>query len=169
MKKLSNQKLLLLKKVVGAACALLCLLFMLFNVFNYTSSTSLASGENLTWSEGFSMINFLFNGKKDVLETTISILREVFSFSFVIVWVSFVLQIVALGILIYGIFNRKSLFSKIGSITLVVSLALLILVSFETYSLGKTVRYLSIFTPFYFISLAISIVGLIGIFNIKNR
>ena len=169
MKKMTNNKVIFLKRNVGVICGLLCLILMFFNVFNYISSTEIISrGENLIWSDGFSMFNFLFNDKLDVLETNVSLLRKMFPFAHVIVWISYIAQLISFSILIHGAVSKKNLFSKIGAISLVSSVTMLILVSFDVYSLGRTVRYISIFTPFYFIALAISVIGLIAILNIKS-
>lgn len=170
MKNLTNKQLILIKKCISTGCCLLCLVFMLLNIFTYTSSTEMFNGtEYLTWNDGFSMFNFLFNGNVTVLETNVSFIREMFSFSFVIVWISFVLQIVSLGILVYGIFSKKILFSKIGSTCLLVSYIILILVSFDTYTLGKTVRYLSIFNIFYLIELLFCGISMFCAFTVKEK
>lgn len=170
MKNFTNKQLVLIKKCISAGCALLCVLFMLFNLFTYTSSTEMLSGtEYLTWTDGFSMFSFLFNGKQRVLETNITLIREIFSFSYVVVWISFILQILSLGILIYGIFSKKSLFSKIGSVSLLASYAILILISFDTYSLGRTIRYLSVFNLFYFLELVLCGMSVFSSFTIKTK
>lgn len=170
MKNLSNKQIILIKKCVAAGCALLCMILMLFNILSYTSSTEIAnSGEHLTWKDDFSVFSFLFNAKVDVLETNISVLRNLFPFSYVIVWVSYIVQTISFYILVYGIFNVKNLFSRIGAISLLSSIGLLLLVSFDVDILGKTIRYLSVFTPFYFIALIISVIGLISVLNIKNK
>lgn len=170
MKKLTNKQIILAKKSVGAGCALLCIVFALLNVFTYTSSSEMFNGtEYLTWSEGFSMFNFLFNGDSTVLETNVSYIRKMFGFSYVIVWISFVLQIISLGILVYGIFSKKNLFSKVGSVVLLVSYVILILVSFDTYSLGKTVKYLSVFNLVYFVELLLCGFSVFCTYTIKGK
>ena len=92
-----------------------------------------------------------------------------FGFSYVVMWISFVLQIVSLGFLVYGIFSKKSLFSKIGSVSLLLSYAILILVSFDTYSLGKTIKYLSVFNVLYLIELLLCGISMFFAFTIKGK
>ena len=170
MKNLSNKQLVLIKKSVGCICGLLCLIFMFLNVFKYTSSTSIYGGEdNLTWREGVSVFSFLFTGNKEVLETNVSVLREILSFSYVVTWISFVVQGVSFGVLIYGVFSKKSLFSKIGSVALLVGVVLLLLVNFNVHELGKTIRYLSTFNVIYFICVVLSVLGLFSTFTVKDK
>lgn len=170
MKNLSNKQLLLIRKCIGVGCAVVCLFLMFLNMFKYTSSTSLSSGNDaVTWSEGISLYNFLFNGDKVVLYDSVEYLREIFAFSHVIMWISFIASVLALGALIYGAFSKKILFSKIGSIGLVCAIGILILISFDSYSIVRTTKYLSIFTPVYLISLVISIIGLFSIVTISDN
>lgn len=170
MKNLSNKQLVLMKKCVAAGCALLCMVFMLFNVFTFTSSTTFSNGEDVySESGGFSMFGFLLGNESTSLGMSFSVLRELFSFSYVIVWISFVLQVIALGILIYGVFSKKSWLSKIGSICLLVSYGILILVSFDTYPLGRTVKYLSIFNVWYFIEIMLCSISAFSTFTIKEK
>lgn len=170
MRNLTNKQLVLIKKCIAAGCALLCTVFILLNIFTYTSSTEMFDGtEYLTWSDGFSMFNFLFNGKANVLDNNVYFIREMFGFSYVIIWISFILLIISLGILIYGIFNKKSLFSKIGSMSLLVSFSILILVNFNTVSLGKTVIYLSVFNVFYLIQVLLCGISVFSTFTIKEK
>ena len=84
-------------------------------------------------------------------------------------WISFVASCVALVLLIYGVFDKKNLFSKIGSISLVFSYAILILLSFDSYSFSRTTKYLSIFTPAYFAVLVISVISLFSTITIKEK
>jgi len=170
MKNLTNKQLVLIKKCIGAGCALICLLLMFFKVFNYTSSSSVLNGDAITWSKGVSLYSFLFNGDLVVLDSPVSYLREMFGYSHVIMWISFVISLLSLGVLVFGIFSKKNLFSKIGSIALVVAMALFITISFDSQPIGDiTVKYLSIFTPFYIISLIISVIGLFSTLTLKDK
>ena len=170
MKNLSDKKLVLIKKCIVVGCAGICLLLMLLNTFKYTSSSSLSGGgDSITWSDSFSLYDFLFNGNLTVLDSKVTYLRELFSFSYVVMWISFILSPIALLILSYGIFNKKNLFSKVGSIIIVVSTALLILISFDTHSLGRTTKYLTVFTPFYLIALSLSVISLVTVLSIKEE
>lgn len=170
MKNLSNKQLILIKKCVAVSCAVLCIIFMLFNIFTFTSRTTLSNGEDfISVSRGFSMFGFLFGNESASLGMNFSIVRDFFGFSYVMVWISFVSQIISLGILIYGVFSKKSLFSKIGSVSLLVSYAILISISFDTYSLGRTVKYLSIFNLYYLVELLLCLCSVFSTFTIKEK
>lgn len=169
MDNLTKKQLIFIKKCIGAGCAFLCLVLMLFAGFKYVSSSQITSGDSITWDDSFSIYSMLFNGDKVVLDSQIKYLRELFDFSYVIMWISFVLMVISFGILIYGIFSKKNLVSKIGSIVLVASFAILILVSFDDFKIGRTVRYLSIFNPAYLICLSLSFVGLFSTLTIKDK
>lgn len=170
MKKLDAKQLIFVKKCIGAGCVFVCLLLMLFKVFNYTSSSTIANGEAITWSEGFSLYNFLFNGDLFVLEYNVNYLREVFVYSHVIMWIGFILLVLALGISIYGIFNKKNIFSKIGSITLLAVMALFITISFDSHRVSSiTVKYISVFNVFYIMALIVSVIGAFSTLTIKDK
>ncbi len=169
MKKITNKELVLAKKIIGLACALLCLLLMFLNVFNYTSSTSVSGGDNVTWSDGASLISFLVSENVEVLDATIKSLRNMFDFSYVMMWIAFCLIIVSILFLIGGLFTNKGLISKIGSIILVVAMVCILVTSFEDFKVGNTVIYLSVFTFPYIISLCLSGVGLFSTITLKDK
>ena len=170
MKKFTNKQLVLVKKCIGVGCALVCLLLMFLNVFKYTSSSSLSSGSDITWGKGVSLYSFLFNGDLFVLDTTVLYLRDMFVYSYVVMWISFVLSLLSLIILVYGVFSKKNLFSKIGSIVLVVALGLFITISFDSQVVSSiTIKYLNVFTPVYIISVIISVLGLLSTVTLKDK
>jgi len=170
MKNLSNKQLITIKKCIALGCAVICLLLMLFKGIEYTSSSKLSSGSDpISWSDTISLYSILFNKDAMVLENNVGYVREVLTFSYIVMWISFVLSIISLGILVYGIFSKKSLFSKIGSTIFVSSFIMLVLVNFDNYEIGITTKYLSVSTPFYLIALLVSIVGLFSTFTIKDK
>ena len=139
------------------------------NVFKYTSSSSVISGGNVTWDEGVSLYNFLFNGDLLVVYDKIEYIREILPFSCVIMWISFIGMLVSLGISIFGIFHKKGWFSKIGNIILMICLSILILISFEVETVVNTSKYLSVITPGYFICLVVGGLGVFSTITLKNK
>ena len=156
MKNMSKEQLILIKKGIGAGCILVCLLLMLFNVFTYTSSTSVMSGGDVTWNEGVSLYTMLFSGDSIVVYDKVEYIREILTFSCVIMWISFIGMIGAFCLGAYGIFCKRNLFSKIASIVLISSLGILLLVNFGVERVANTSKYLSVLTPFYFVCLILS-------------
>ena len=95
VKNLSNEKIIFIKRLIGLGSAVVCLLLMLINFISYTSSSTLNSGSAITWDDGLSLFSFLFNGSYEVLDSKASILRDIFTFSYVLAWISFVLCIIS--------------------------------------------------------------------------
>ena len=147
MKNMSKEQLILIKRGIGTGCALVCLLLMLFNVFTYTSSTAVLSGGDVTWDEGVSLYTMLFNGDSIVVYDKVSYIREILVFSQVIMWIGFIGMIGSFCIGAYGIFTKKNLFSKIASISLISSLAILLLINFDVEKAVNTSKYLTVLTP----------------------
>ena len=169
MKKLSKEKLVLIKKLIGVGSGVLCILLMFINFITYTSSSSLASGSSITWDDKVSLFNFLFNGNLEVLDAKVSVLRDVFTFSYVVMWFSFVLCLVSVIVLVVGIFMKKSLISKVGSSMLLGAILLLTIISFNKYEVGNTIRYLNVFGWSYVLITLISIVGMAATFTVKDK
>lgn len=169
MKNLSKDKVVFLKKIIGLCSALLCLLMLFLNFIDYTSSSTLLSGGNITKSSSVSLFNFIFNKDHKVFDGNISILREVFKYSYVIMWISFILILVSIIIFLFGYFYKKSLLSKIGSFVLLAGIILLGTMFFDKYSVGNTVRYLNVFTLEYCLCLFVCVFGLVTSFNLDNK
>ena len=169
MKNLGKDKLNFIKKLIGLCSAVLCFLMFLFNFIDYTSTTTLSSGGNITGSGGVSMFSFLFNENKDVFDGTVGILRDVFTYSYVIMWISFILVAASIIVLGIGFIYKKTLISKIGSGVLAGGVVLLITMIFDTYKIGNTVRYLNVFTWIYVLMLFICVMGLLSIFTIDDK
>lgn len=169
MKNMSKEQLILIKKGIGAGCALLCLLLMLFNVFTYTSSTSVLSGGDVTWDDGVSLYTMLFNGDSIVVYDKVSYIREILVFSQVVMWISFIGMVGSFCVGAYGVFTKKNLFSKIASISLISSIGILLLINFDVEKIANTSKYLSVLTPFYFICLLVAGLGLLSTLTIKDK
>lgn len=169
MKSLSKEKLILIKKLIGLGSGILCILLMLVNFITYTSSSSLASGTSITWDDKVSLFSFLFNGDLEVLDAKVSVLRDVFTFSYVIMWVSFILCLVSIIVLTVGVFMKKSVISKIGNGLLLGAILILSFVSFNKYDAGNTIRYLNVFGWGYIFIILISIVGIGSTFTLEDK
>ena len=93
MDKIKNaSQLAIIKKLIALGCSLLCVLLLFTKMLKYTATTTLIGGsDSITMSGGFSLFNFLFNGDLNVMDTKIKFLREMFSFSHVVMWISFCL------------------------------------------------------------------------------
>ena len=169
MKNLDTKKLILIKKLIGLGCGVLSLLLMFLNFIKYTSSSSIKSGSAITWHDQTSLFTFLFNGKSALLDSKVYILRDIFSFSHVVMWVSFIICLISIAILIVGVFSKKGLISKIGSYALSTSILLLIIIRFKPYTSGNTIKYLDCFTPIYLLILLISFVGLFATSTLEDK
>ena len=169
MKKFSNHELVVIKKLIGLGSAFLCLLMMLFNFIEYTSSSSLLSGGTITESEGVSLINFLFNKNHEVFDGNVEILRDVFGYSYVVMWIVFILSIVSVILLAIGFFMKQGMISKIGSSVSLGTVVLLMTLTFNRYSIGSTVRYLDVFTWIYGIIVIISGIGFVSTITLKDK
>ena len=96
MKTLDKKQVILIKKIVSFACIALTMLLFLIGTFNYVSTTAIMSGSNVTMQDSFSLYQFLFDSKQTILDSRVDLLRNVFSFSHILMWISFVLNIIAL-------------------------------------------------------------------------
>ena len=104
MKILSKEKTVLIRKLIGLGSAILCLLLMFFEFINYTSMSEVTNSSSIVWDDGMSLFSFLFSNKTEVLSIPVSRLREIFVYSNVIMWISFVLVCISIVILSCGIF-----------------------------------------------------------------
>lgn len=169
MKNLSDEKIILIRRLIGLGSAIICLLLMLLNFINFTSTSTVNSSSSITWDEGFSLFSFLFNGKTEVLAMPITYLREIFGYSYVVMWIVFSLVLISICVLAVGIFMKKSIVSKIGSCFLVSAIVLLFTMSFDRYSIGNTVMYLDMFTWGFWLIAIISAVGLYSTIMLKDK
>lgn len=169
MKNLNDEKIVLIRKLIGLGSAVLCFLLMFLKFINFTSTSTVNSSSSITWDEGFSLFNFLFNGKMEVLAMPITYLREIFGYSYVVMWIVFSLVLISICILTVGIFTKKNIVSKIGSCVLVSSLVLLFTISFDRYSIGNTAMYLDMFTWGFWLIAIISAVGLYSTIMLKDK
>jgi len=150
------------RKIIGAGSGIVCLLMLFLKFISYTSTSTVSSDIEITWTDNISVFSFLFNKDYEVFDCRVEVLRDIFGFSYVIMWISFILILIGVVTLIVGVFVKKSLISKIGSIIVISSLLLLILIAFDVYKSGITVRYLDVFTWAYPLSV---FVGGFGVFN----
>ena len=170
MKKFKKKNMILIKKCIGLAGSVFCLFLMMFNFIKYTSSTTLISGSDITFYSNVSLTKFLFNGEYAVFDGNINILRDVFGYSHVLLWIVFILSIISIVTLVCGIFVKKSLISKIGSCVSLGSVLLLLTLAFDRYSYGNnTVRYLDIFTLIYGLMILFSVLGFISVITLEDK
>ena len=164
----SKEKIILIRKLIGLGSAVLCLLLMFFKFINYTSMSEVTNSSSIVWDEGISLFSFLFSSKVEVLAIPVFRLREIFAYSNVIMWISFVLVCISIVIASSGIFFKKNIISKVGSIVLVSALVLMFTISFDRYTIGNTVAYLDIFTLGFWLMTIISAVGLYSTITLKD-
>jgi hypothetical protein len=168
MKNMNKEKLILVKKLIGLGSAVLCLLLMLIKFIKYTSTSTLVSGGSLTWESNISLYSFLFNKDFEAFDGTISVLREAFEYSHVVMWISFILCLVSVAILTAGVFMKKGLLSKIGSFVLMGAIVILATLIFDRETSANTVRYLNVFTIGYLLLIVTSGLGLMATVTIKE-
>lgn len=168
MKNMNNEKMILVKKLIGLGSAVLCLLLMLIKFIKYTSTSTLVSGGSLTWESNISLYSFLFDKDYESFDGTISILKEAFAYSNVVMWISFVLCVVSVIVLTVGVFVRKGLVSKIGSFILIGAIVILATLIFDKETSANTVRYLNVFTIGYLLLIVTSGLGLMATVTIKD-
>lgn len=171
MDKIKNaSQLAIIKKLIALGCSLLCALLLFTKMLKYTATTTLIGGsDSITMSGGFSLFNFLFNGDLNVMDTKIKFLREMFSFSHVVMWISFCLCMLSIIVLIAGFFAKKSVISKIGSITLTASVIVVAITSFNRFPSGNTIRYIEFFTIPFVLAIILSFVALFVTFSIADN
>ena len=169
MKEISGIKLVLVKKLIGLGSAIVCFLLMLLKFVKYTSTSKLSSGSSITWDDGVSLFNFLFDKDYEVFDGNVTILRDAFGYSYVIMWVSFVLCLTSIILLTVGFFLKKGIVSKIGSFVLIGAIVLLFTVVFDKECSGNTVRYLNIFTLIYGLIVLIGVVGLAATITLNDK
>ncbi len=158
----------LYKKIISLLCSVICLALMSLKVFKYNVTSSYRDTVVST-SEGVSLYNFLFNKNLFLLDYKVSEIQSLLKFSYVIVWISFILCILSLITLIIGLILKKNLFCKIGSILLVSSMIILMLTNFSSKTSYITIRNLSVYTIVYLISLLISIASLFSTLSLKKK
>lgn len=169
MNNLKNTQLITIKKLIAVGCAILCTLLMFTKMFRYTATTTFTSGsDSVTMSGEFSLVSFLFNENLAIMDSKVEFLREIFAFSYVIMWISFSLCVISLIVLIIGALLKKTLVSKIGGISLMVSIILNVLVSFNRYPSGNTIRYIEFFTIPFVIAMLLGFIVLFLVFSIDN-
>ena len=105
----------------------------------------------------------------EVLAMPITYLREIFGYSYVVMWIVFSLVLISICVLAVGIFMKKNIVSKIGSCFLVSAIVLLFTMSFDRYSIGNTVMYLDMFTWGFWLIAIISAVGLYSTIMLKDK
>lgn len=111
-------------------------------------------------NDGVSLFAFLFNGDYEVLDSKVIFLRDIFNFSHIVMWTSFILLLISIVLLIAGLFLKHEIVSKIGSVLTAVSVSLLLVLFFDRFEYGKTVKYLDVFNWMYGLLFGISFVGL---------
>jgi hypothetical protein len=169
MRNISGDKLILIKKLVGLGSSILCLILMLLRFINYTSTSTLNSGSSITWDDGVSLFSFLFDEKYAVFDGTVAILREAFGYSYVIMWISFVLCLISIILLVVGVFIKKGIVSKIGSFMLVGAIILLFTIIFDREVSGNTIRYLNIFSFGYVLIVLSCSIGTVSTITLKDK
>ena len=163
MKKLSESRLIIIKKIIGFCSALICMSLMFVGVIRYTSSSMIGSSkDSVQFSDSVSLYSFLFNGNYEVLDSKVSILRDTFKFSYMILWMCFIFCLVGIALLAISFFVKKSLISKIGGYIFLGGILALSLLVFDRYERGNTVKYLDVFTWWYGLIILVSIVGLMS-------
>lgn len=158
----------LYKRIISLLCSGICLDLMALKVFKYNVTSSYRN-TIVSTGEGVSLYNFLFNKNLFLLDYKVGEIQNLLKFSYVIVWISFVLSVLSLIILIIGLILKKNLFCKIGSILLVSSMMILILTNFSSKTSYITTRNLNVYTVAYLIALLVSIASLFSTLSLKKK
>lgn len=168
MKNLSKEKLVLIKKLIGLGSCVLCLIFLLIPFIKYTSTSTLASGGSITYDDGVSLYNFLFNKSYKVFDGNLGILRDAFSYSYVAGWIGFILSLCSLVLFVLGVFMKKGFLSKIGGYVLGTSIVVLATLIFDREASGNTVRYLNVVTWGYGLLVVTGGLGVLATVTLKD-
>lgn len=169
MNKFDKKKLIFIKKLIGLSSCILCIALMAINFISYTSSSSLNNGDSVVLDDKFSLFSFLFNKNCIVLDSKVLFLRNIFKFSYVIMWISFILTLSSIVVAIIGIAAKKTVLSKIGNYILTFGVIILSLMFFDRYSIGNTVKFLNIFTWQYGLIILVNLIGLYSTMTIYER
>lgn len=169
-KKSKNNSNSMIMKVVTLICSIIIFVFLFLEILVFKGKGNIL-GFNFSNSEDpetVSLSNFLFNEDYESL-------REELSTTTSILWIAFILVILSMIISLLSLFVKKqgSLLAKVSGFVLVVSMMALFIINLDKYTLdagflGNGELYLSNLTVMYFVSLAVSGVGLVSSLNLKK-
>lgn len=167
-KKIKKDSMCLLKKGVTLAASVLVFIFMFLELLAVKSKGSLFGKESDVETEGVKFIDLLFHEDFEVI-------REELSTTTMILWVSFVLVILAIILSAISLIVKKkgSLFAKVGGVLLVVSMLVLFVVNSDkatlsVLGLASAETWISNITVLYFVSLVLSVGGLVSALSLKK-
>ena len=167
-KKIKKDPMCLVKKGIALASSVLVLVFMFFDFLAIKSQASLLGKESNVSTESVKLSEVLFSEDFEVV-------RENLSTTTMILWMTFIFVLLASVICALSLFIKRkgSLCAKMGSVLLVLALLLLFVVNtdkatFSVLGFASAETWVSNITGLYFVSLVLSLVGLISTFSLKK-
>ena len=167
-KKIKKDPMCLVKKGIALAASVLVLVFMFFDFLAIKSQASLLGKESNVSTESVKLSEVLFSEDFEVV-------RENLSTTTMILWMTFIFVLLAAVICALSLFIKRkgSLCAKMGSVLLVLAMLLLFVVNtdkatFSVLGFASAETWVSNITGLYFVSLVLSLVGLISTFSLKK-
>ena len=168
-KKIKKDSMSLIKKGISLVAAAVTFVFMFLEMLAVSTRGSLFGKEGDIASEGVKYFDVLF-GDEAIYES----IRENLSLTTIILWVVFVMAILAVAFCVISFLVKKGAkFSKLGSGLLFVAMLLLFVVNFDkaSFSLGglaSSETWISNITVLYFVSLVFSGAGFVSALSLKK-
>ena len=164
-KKTKNDSMSLIRKGIALAASVVTFVFFFLEMMAIRVKATVLGKENVS-TEGVKFSDLLFNEDYEAL-------REELGLATTIMWVVFVLAILAIvATALAFVMKKGSTFSKLGAGLLVVGMLLLFVVNFDVSTLdvyfAKGETNISNITALYFVSLALSVGGLASVATLKK-
>lgn len=167
-KKIKKDPMCLVKKGIALASSILVFVFMFLEFLALKSKGSLFGKESEVSTEGVKLSEVLFNEDFEAV-------RENLGTTTTVLWVSFIFVILAVVVCALSLFIKKkgSLCAKIGSVLLVAAMLVLFVVNtdkatFSVLGLASAETWISNITALYFVSLVLSVAGLVSSLSLKK-
>ena len=155
----------LIRKGIALLISIVTFVFFFLEMMDIRVKTTVLGKENVE-NERVKFSDLLFNEDYEVI-------REELNLASTVMWVVFVLVIVAVGCAVLGlVMNKGTTFSKLGSVILLVAMALLFVVNLDVATLdfyiAKGDINISNITSLYFVSLALSTCSFASVITLKK-
>ncbi len=149
----------LVKKGIALLCSVVTFIFFFLEMISVVFVSELAGKSD---SEGVKVSDLLFNSDYESI-------RESFSTTTIVLWISFILVIVAMVLAILSFVMKKgSLFAKLGSLSLLVGLLLMFIINFDRVGGELLTTFYTNVSVLYFVALVLSLVSVGVTFTLKK-
>ena len=161
-KKKVNKSETLLRKGIALVAAVVTFVFFFLEMIAFkTVGKNLLTGKKVVDTTGVKVSDFLFNSDYELF-------RETYSTANTILWIAFVLVVLSVVVLVASLLLKKngSLLAKVGAGLLVLGLLAMFVINVDKTEV--VVTYYTNITAFYFVALALSLVGFASVVTLKK-